>query len=48
LFIRGGNSKYILDSDVEDIKAHFQIQASKRFRMLGIGYAENPIEFYQK
>jgi hypothetical protein len=47
LFIRGGNSKYILDSDVEDIKAHFPDSSIETIPNVGL-HAENPIEFYQK
>ena len=49
LFIRGGNSKYILDSDVEDIKAHFPDSSIETIPNVGHWlHAENPIEFYQK
>ena len=49
LFIRGGNSKYILDGDVEDIKAHFPDSSIETIPNVGHWlHAENPIEFYQK
>ena len=49
LFIRGGNSKYILDSDFEKIKQHFPDSSVET--ILNVGHwlhAENPAEFYQK
>ena len=49
LFIRGGNSNYILDSDFEDIKEHFPNSSIET--ILNVGHwlhAENPAEFYQK
>ena len=49
LFIRGGNSKYILDGDFEDIKVHFPNSSIET--ILNVGHwlhAENPAEFYQK
>jgi len=48
LFIRGGNSDYILDSDFEDIKKHFP--ASKILTIPSVGHwlhAENPNMFYE-
>ena len=48
LFIRGGNSKYILDSDFEDIKVHFPNSSIETIPNVGHWlHAENPIEFYQ-
>lgn len=49
LFIRGGNSKYILDSDIENIKKHFP--NSKLETVANAGHwlhAENPKEFFEK
>ncbi len=49
LFIRGGNSRYILDSDIENIKLHFP--NSKLDTIPNVGHwlhAENPKEFYEK
>lgn len=49
LFIRGGNSKYILDSDFEDIKEHFPNSSIETIPNVGHWlHAENPAEFYQK
>ena len=49
LFIRGGNSKYILDSDFEDIKEHFPDSSIETIPNVGHWlHAENPAEFYQK
>ena len=49
LFIRGGNSKYILDSDFEDIKEHFPNSSIETIPNVGHWlHAENPIEFYQR
>ena len=49
LFIRGGNSKYILDSDFEDIKKHFPNSSIETIPNVGHWlHAENPIEFYQR
>lgn len=49
LFIRGGNSKYIVDSDFPKIKQHFPVSTIKT--VPGAGHwlhAENPADFYQK
>ncbi len=49
LFIRGGNSKYILNSDFEDIKEHFPDSSIETIPNVGHWlHAENPAEFYQK
>ncbi|MEC5167471.1 esterase [Flavobacterium sp. PL11] len=49
LFIRGGNSKYILDSDFENIKKHFPNSSIATIENAGHWlHAENPAEFYQK
>ncbi|WP_281323247.1 alpha/beta fold hydrolase [Flavobacterium aestivum] len=48
LFIRGGNSNYILDSDFENIKDHFS--NSKIETIPNVGHwlhAENPVMFYE-
>jgi esterase len=48
LFIRGGNSNYILDSDFENIKLQFPVATIKT--ILGVGHwlhAENPKMFHQ-
>lgn len=48
LFIRGGNSHYILDSDFENIKQHFPDSIVETIP--GVGHwlhAENPELFYQ-
>ena len=48
LFIRGGNSKYILDSDFENIKTHFPISSIETIPNVGHWlHAENPTEFYK-
>lgn len=49
MFIRGGNSKYILDSDVVDIQKHFP-----NFKLVTIPnvghwlHAENPKQFFEE
>ena len=49
LFIRGGNSRYILDSDFEMIKQHFPNSSIETIPNTGHWlHAENPAEFYQK
>ena len=49
LFIRGGNSRYILDSDFENIKQHFPDSTIETIPNVGHWlHAENPAEFYQK
>ena len=49
LFIRGGNSNYILDSDFENIKKHFPIAIIETIPNAGHWlHAENPAEFYKK
>ncbi|MFV8345040.1 alpha/beta fold hydrolase [Flavobacterium sp. ZB4P13] len=49
LFIRGGNSRYILDSDFENIKQHFPDSSIETIANVGHWlHAENPAEFYQK
>lgn len=48
LFIRGGNSNYILDSDFENIKEHFPNSSIETIP--GVGHwlhAENPKMFYE-
>ena len=48
LFIRGGNSKYILDSDFENIKNHFPDSSIQTIPNVGHWlHAENPTEFYK-
>lgn len=48
LFIRGGNSNYILDSDFENIKKHFPNSIFKTIPNVGHWlHAENPVLFYQ-
>ena len=48
LFIRGGNSRYILDSDFEKIKQHFPDSSIETIPNAGHWlHAENPAEFYQ-
>lgn len=48
LFIRGGNSKYILDSDFENIKYHFPNSIIETIPNVGHWlHAENPAVFYQ-
>ncbi|MGO4904567.1 alpha/beta fold hydrolase [Flavobacterium sp. W20_MBD1_R3] len=49
LFIRGGNSKYILDSDFENIKQHFPNSNIETIPNAGHWlHAENPADFYEK
>jgi pimeloyl-ACP methyl ester carboxylesterase len=49
LFIRGGNSKYILDSDFDSIKQHFPDSSIETIPNVGHWlHAENPADFYQK
>lgn len=49
LFIRGGNSRYILDSDFDTIKYHFPHSSIETIPKAGHWlHAENPAEFYQK
>jgi pimeloyl-ACP methyl ester carboxylesterase len=48
LFIRGGNSNYILDSDFENIKYHFPTATVETIPNAGHWlHAENPVLFYQ-
>lgn len=48
LFIRGGNSNYILDSDVENIAGHFPLMKLETIPNAGHWlHAENPALFYQ-
>lgn len=48
LFIRGGNSNYILDTDFENIKQHFPNSTVKTIPNAGHWlHAENPTLFYQ-
>ncbi|MFV8464537.1 alpha/beta fold hydrolase [Flavobacterium sp. LB1P62] len=48
LFIRGGNSNYILDSDFENIKRHFPNSNIETIPNVGHWlHAENPAGFYQ-
>ncbi len=48
LFIRGGNSNYILDSDFETIKKHFPSSSIKTIPNVGHWlHAENPVMFYE-
>jgi len=48
LFIRGGNSNYILDSDFETIKKHFPSSTIETIPDVGHWlHAENPDMFYQ-
>ncbi|MFV8268587.1 alpha/beta fold hydrolase [Flavobacterium sp. GT2N3] len=49
LFIRGGNSKYILESDFENIKQQFPDSSIETIPNVGHWlHAENPTAFYQK
>lgn len=49
LFIRGGNSKYILDSDFEDIKKHFPQALFQTIPDVGHWlHAEDPNSFFEK
>lgn len=48
LFIRGGNSNYILDSDVENIRAHFPKATVETIPNAGHWlHAENPALFHE-
>lgn len=48
LFIRGGNSNYILDADFESIKSHFPLATFKTIPDVGHWlHAENPKVFYE-
>ncbi len=48
LFIRGGNSNYILDSDIDDIIEHFPLMKLDTIPNAGHWlHAENPALFYQ-
>lgn len=48
LFLRGGNSDYILDADFEDIKNHFPLALFKTIPDVGHWlHAENPKVFYE-
>ncbi|PKB16143.1 alpha/beta fold hydrolase [Flavobacterium sp. 5] len=48
LFIRGGNSNYILDTDFEGIKAHFKLATFETIPNVGHWlHAENPKMFYE-
>jgi esterase len=48
LFIRGGNSKYILDQDMIAIQRHFPKATLKTIPNVGHWlHAENPVQFYQ-
>lgn len=49
LFIRGGKSNYILDSDFEGIKKHFPNSIIETIPNVGHWlHAENPADFFQK
>jgi esterase len=48
LFIRGGNSNYILDSDFDGIKEHFPVSTIATIPNVGHWlHAENPKMFYE-
>jgi esterase len=48
LFIRGGNSNYILDSDFENIRAHFPKAKIETIPNVGHWlHAENPVMFHE-
>jgi esterase len=48
LFIRGGNSNYIQDSDFENIKKHFPNSSFETIPNVGHWlHAENPVMFYE-
>jgi esterase len=48
LFIRGGSSNYILDSDIENIAVHFPLMKLETIPNAGHWlHAENPALFYQ-
>lgn len=47
LFVRGGNSKYILDADWDNILTHFQLAKVETIPNAGHWlHAENPVLFY--
>ena len=49
LFLKGSNSKYILESDFPEIKIHFP--KAKLVTIANAGHwlhAENPIDFYKQ
>ncbi len=49
LFIRGGNSSYILDSDFEEIKQHFPLAVINTIANVGHWlHAEKPQEFFER
>ncbi|UPT72332.1 MAG: alpha/beta fold hydrolase [Flavobacterium sp. JAD_PAG50586_2] len=49
LFIRGGNSKYILDADLPEIKKHFPIAELQTIPDVGHWlHAENPNGFFEE
>ena len=49
LFIRGGNSSYILDSDFEEIKQHFPLAVINTINNVGHWlHAEKPQEFFER
>jgi len=48
LFIRGGNSNYILDTDIDNIKQHFPNSTFETIPNAGHWlHAENPTLFHQ-
>jgi pimeloyl-ACP methyl ester carboxylesterase len=48
LFIRGGNSNYILDSDIDEIYNHFPKAVIKTISNVGHWlHAEKPLEFFE-
>ncbi|HWR93605.1 MAG TPA: alpha/beta fold hydrolase [Flavobacterium sp.] len=49
LFIRGGNSRYILEDDIENINKHFPNSIFQTIPNVGHWlHAENPKQFYEK
>ena len=49
LFIRGGNSKYILDTDLPEIKKHFPNFELATIPNVGHWlHAENPKQFFEE
>jgi esterase len=49
LFLRGGSSNYILDSDFENIKSHFPYSSIETIPNVGHWlHAENPAAFFEK
>jgi pimeloyl-ACP methyl ester carboxylesterase len=49
LFIRGGNSNYILDSDFDQIKQHFPLAVFNTISNVGHWlHAEKPQEFFER